>query len=242
MSSQNLNSHKVMVALDNMDRSTMEGFLASLPEECPWVKIGLEQYLSHGKEMVQFINERYNKEIFLDLKLHDIPNTVAKALKGLKDLPVRFVTVHLSGGKAMLEAVQDVRNEYLPNVNILGVSFLTSLDTTDLNQLFGIEETQIDQGFKRLFNLALETGTQGIVCSPFEIKTVKECEKSFGGSLIKVTPGIRFRDEIDGGKLGDQKRVLHPHEAFKEGSDYLVMGRSLTQAKDLGARIKELNS
>lgn len=242
MSTPNLNSEKVMVALDNMDRPTMERFLESLPKECPWVKVGLEQYLSHGKELVEFIHERYEKEIFLDLKLHDIPNTVAKALKALKDLPVKFVTVHLSGGRAMLEAVQDVRNEYLPQVQILGVSFLTSLDHGDLNEVFGIQENAVEAGFKKLFNLALETNTQGIVCSPFEIKTVKECEQEAGKTLIKVTPGIRFKDEIDGGNTGDQKRVLHPHEAFKEGSDFLVMGRSLTQAKDIQARIRELNS
>lgn len=242
MSSHPLNSQKVMVALDNMDRPTMECFLGTLPDECPWVKVGLEQYLSHGKDLINFIHERYKKEIFLDLKLHDIPNTVAKALKGLRDLPVSFITVHLSGGKAMLEAAQEVRNEYLPKTNILGVSFLTSLDQADLNQLFGIEEEAVNNSFKRLFNLALETGTQGIVCSPFEIKTVQECEKSHGKELIKVTPGIRFKDEIEGGNVGDQKRVLNPHEAFKKGSDYLVMGRSLTQAKDLPARIAELNS
>lgn len=236
------NSEKVMVALDNMDRATMESFLSSLPSECPWVKVGLEQYLAHGKELVHAISETYQKKIFLDLKLHDIPNTVAKALKGLKDLPISFVTVHLSGGKAMLEAVQDVRNEFLPNVNILGVSFLTSLDQGDLNQLYGIKEDAIDDSFKRLFNLALETNTQGIVCSPFEIPTVKECEKKAEKELIKVTPGIRFQDEIKGGNVGDQKRVLHPKEALEKGSDFLVMGRSLTQARDLNARVQELNS
>ncbi len=237
-----MNSQKVMVALDNMDRETMHGFLSTLPKECPWVKIGLEQYLSHGQDLVKEIQERYQKEIFLDLKLHDIPNTVAKALKGLKNLPIRFVTVHLSGGEAMLKAVQDIRNEHLPQVDILGVSFLTSLDHRDLNHLFGIEKDSIEDAFKRLFNLALTTETQGIVCSPFELSTVKACEKEAGRKLTKVTPGIRFQDEITGGKIGDQKRVLNPHEAFGEGADYLVMGRSLTQANDLQARIRELNS
>lgn len=237
-----LNSEKTMVALDNMDRPTMEKFLGTLPKECPWVKVGLEQYLAHGRELVEFIHEKYQKDIFLDLKLHDIPNTVAKALRSLKDLPIRFVTVHLSGGEAMLKAVQEVRNEVMPQVDILGVSFLTSLDQQDLHGLFGFEDAkETQEGFKRLFKLALKTGTQGIVCSPFELEVVKACEKDANKSLIKVTPGIRFQDEIQGGGLGDQKRVLHPHEAFEKGSDYLVMGRSLTKAKDLKARIEELN-
>lgn len=239
MTTSLLNSARTMVALDNMDKTTLFDFLEELPQEFPLVKIGLEQYLAHGKELIKTIHDRYQKRIFLDLKLHDIPNTVAKACGSLSDLPIDFLTVHLSGGKAMLEAVQKVRQEKMTHVNILGVSFLTSLDQQDLNEMFGIENT--DEAFKRLFTLALETKTQGIVCSPFEVPLVKEVEQAMGNKLIKVTPGIRFQDEISGGSLGDQKRVLHPHEAFDKGSDFLVMGRSLTQATDLSQRLAELN-
>lgn len=229
-----------MVALDNMDLSTMHAFLESLPKECPWVKVGLEQYLAHGKTLINTIHDKYEKRIFLDLKLHDIPNTVAKSLGSLSDLPVEFITVHLGGGKAMLEAVQKTRNEKMDHVKILGVSFLTSLDKLDLKEVFGITNT--DEAFKRLFNLALITGTQGVVCSPFELPLIKESEKERNKVLTKVCPGIRFNDEITGGGLGDQKRVLNPHEAFGLGADFLVMGRSLTQANDIQARINELNA
>ena len=237
-----LNSARTMVALDNMDQKTLFNFLEGLPADCPIVKIGLEQYLAHGKELIKTVHDRFQKRIFLDLKLHDIPNTVAKALGSLSDLPVDFITVHLSGGKDMLEAVQKVRNEKMSHVNILGVSFLTSLDKADLNQLFEIKEKETDAAFSRLFKLALETNTQGIVCSPFELPLVKEAEASAGKKLIKVTPGIRFKDEISDSKLGDQKRVLNPHEAFDKGADFLVMGRSLTQASNINERLKELNS
>lgn len=234
-----INSARTMVALDNMDEATLFNFLEELPREFPLVKIGLEQYLAHGKELIVTVHERYQRRIFLDLKLHDIPNTVAKALTSLSDLPVDFVTVHLGGGRAMLEAVQKVREEKMKHVNILGVSFLTSLDQKDLQEVYGVSDS--DEAFKRLFNLALETNTQGIVCSPFEIPLVQAVEEHHARALIKVTPGVRFQDEIAQGALGDQKRVLNPHEAFQKGSDYLVMGRSLTQAKDLKARLQELN-
>lgn len=234
-----INSARTMVALDNMDEATLFNFLEELPREFPLVKIGLEQYLAHGKELIVTVHERYQKRIFLDLKLHDIPNTVAKALTSLSDLPVDFVTVHLGGGRAMLEAVQKVREEKMKHVNILGVSFLTSLDQKDLQEVYGVSDS--DEAFKRLFNLALETDTQGIVCSPFEVPLVQAVEEHHTRALIKVTPGVRFQDEISQGALGDQKRVLNPHEAFQKGSDYLVMGRSLTQAKDLKARLQELN-
>ena len=235
-----LNSARTMVALDNMDKDSLFNFLETLPQECPLVKIGLEQYLAHGKELIKTVHDRYQKRIFLDLKLHDIPNTVAKALGSLSDLPVDFVTVHLGGGRAMLEAVQKVRNEKMSHVNILGVSFLTSLDKADLKEIYGIENS--DAAFKDLFKLAIETQTQGIVCSPFELELVRQVEEELGRKLIKVTPGIRFSDEIGQGALGDQKRVLDPHEAFAKGSDFLVMGRSLTQAKNIGARVSELNA
>ncbi len=229
-----------MVALDNMDQNTMFEFLETMPKECPWVKVGLEQYLAHGKSLITTIHDKYEKRIFLDLKLHDIPNTVAKALGTLSDLPVEFITVHLSGGRAMLEAVQKVRQEKMSHVNILGVSFLTSLDELDLSEMFLIENSNL--AFKALFNLALETKTQGIVCSPFELPLIKDCEKANDRVLTKVCPGIRFQDEISGGDIGDQKRVLSPHEAFDKGADFLVMGRSLTQAKDINGRITQLNS
>lgn len=231
-----LPSHKTMVALDNMNSEELTTFVKDLPRELPLVKIGLEQYLAHGREMVERVSKEYGKEIFLDLKLHDIPNTVAKAMSSLEGLPIRFLTVHLSGGRAMLEAAQEVREKLFPNLNILGVSYLTSLDSNDLNELFGYHTDKVEEAFGRFFDLAEATKTQGIVCSAFEAKMVGERD------LIKVCPGIRFSDEINSEGMGDQKRVMNPKEAFDNGADYLVMGRSLTKAKNLKARIDELNA
>lgn len=230
-----------MVALDNMGLNDVYSFLEALPSDFPWVKLGLEQYLAHGKELIKTVHEKFEKRIFLDLKLHDIPNTVAKALGSLSDLPVEFVTVHLSGGRAMLEAVQKVRNEKMSHVNILGVSYLTSLDSNDMKEMFSYSEEQIKPAFERLFTLALETQTQGIVCSPHELGTIKSLEEK-SHSLTKLCPGIRFEDEISSGNLGDQKRVMSPKEAFSAGADFLVMGRSLTQAKDIHQRLADINS
>lgn len=231
-------AQKTIVALDNMGKTQTYEFLESLPTEIPWIKIGLEQYLAHGKPLIRDIYEKYDKRIFLDLKLHDIPNTVAKALGSLSNLPVELITLHLSGGEQMLKAAQVVRNEKMDHVQLLGVSYLTSLDHHDLQQMWAIQDTKA--AFTRLFNLALKTGTQGVVCSAHELETVKECEWKSGKSLIKVCPGIRFKDEIKEGNTTDQKRVLDPESAFQLGANYLVMGRSLTQARDLSTRVTEL--
>lgn len=237
-----LPSSKVMVALDNMDYNQVIEFCEKLPAECPWVKIGLEQFLKNGKDLVKLVHDRFEKKIFLDLKLHDIPNTVSKAMESLSDLPISFLTVHLGGGRSMLEACQSVRSKKMAHTNILGVSFLTSLDKSDLSEIYGIGPNEDNRAFKRLFKLALETGTQGIVCSPFEVPLVQDCEKEQNKEIIKVCPGVRFSDEIGKGAIGDQKRVLSPQEAFQKGADYLVMGRSLTQTPHLKERIGQLNS
>lgn len=241
MSEKVKNSSQTIVALDNMNKEQVSDFLEQLPREFEWVKVGLELYLAHGRELVQSIAKKYERKIFLDLKLHDIPNTVAKAIGSLSDLPVDLITVHLSGGRAMLEAIQKIRKEKMPHVNILGVSYLTSLDNKDLLELFSYDEGEIEKAFSRLFTLACETGTQGIVCSPHELELVKKVEESHS-KLIKVCPGIRFQDEIQEGQVGDQKRIMTPQKAIQKGADFIVMGRSITQAKDISKRLHDLNT
>ena len=232
-----MNSKHVMVALDNMDKEKCFSFLKRLPEELPLVKIGLEMFNRYGASFVREVATTFQKRIFLDLKLHDIPNTVEKAILSLEGLPIDFLTVHLSGGRAMLEACQRARNKAHPNLNILGVSFLTSLGNQDFKELFDLEPSQQKEAFRRLFALAQETHTQGIVCSPLELEILESYPQ-----LMSVCPGIRFQDEIDQGNIGDQQRVLSPKSAFEAGANYLVMGRSLTQANDLQQRTRELNS
>ncbi len=233
-----MNSHNTMVALDNF--TTKEDcltFLKNLPEGLPIVKIGLEMFYRFGRDFVIEVNQDFGKKIFLDLKLHDIPNTAAKSMKALSDLPIDFLTVHLSGGEEMLKACQQVRSDYMDSVSVLGVSYLTSLDHNDFKSLYGITSEHIPSYFTNLFQLALKTKTQGVVCSAAELNLLKDYKQ-----LIKVCPGIRFQDEIDSGKVGDQKRVLTPKQAFNNGANYLVMGRSLTTSQSLQSRIRELNS
>lgn len=230
-----MKSYRVIVALDNMDKQQCFTFLSSMSDDLKVVKIGLEMFNRYGPDFVQEVFQTYNKRIFLDLKLHDIPNTVAKSLYALKDLPIDFLTVHLTGGRAMLEKCQEVRNEVMPNLTILGVSYLTSLGKEDFAEIYNVRENQIVDQFHALFTLAQETKTQGVVCSAHELEIVKNYD------LLTVCPGIRFSDEIHGGQSNDQKRVLPPELAFQAGADYLVMGRSLTQAQSLDARVKQLN-
>jgi len=236
--------NKIIVALDNMKLEEAQSFLSKLqkevPNEMPMAKIGLEMFLKHGPQLVRDIHEKYKTPIFLDLKLHDIPNTVHKAILSLEGLPVKFLTIHLSGGKKMIEKAIEAQKIALPNTDLLGVSFLTSLGTEDFDQIWGVNPEEVPAAFVRLINLALESDLAGVVSSVNEVKLIKTLENRSNKSLIKVTPGIRFEDEIKDGQLGDQKRVASPSEAFKTGSSYLVIGRSLTQSNSLDKRMDEL--
>ena len=231
---------KVIVALDNMGKDQVIRFLDQKENTLPFVKLGLEMFCLEGPQFVREINERFNKKIFLDLKLHDIPNTVAKSIRSLEGLPIEFLTIHLSGGREMILKALEAQKQYLPNTKLLGVSYLTSLDETDFNDLHGLSKEEIPMAFNRLFQLALETKIQGIVCSSHEVSLVKELENNSEHQLIKVCPGIRFEDEIKAGAIQDQKRVLSPKDAFQNGATYLVMGRSLNSTDKLAQRIQQL--
>lgn len=226
--------NRIIVALDQMTLEEIDVFLKQEDNIIPFVKIGLELFVKHGPDLVYKIHNDYKKKIFLDLKLHDIPVTVAKAIYSLKGLPIDFLTVHLSGGESMLKAAVAEARVSIPDCKLLGVSFLTSLEASDLKELFGIEDT--DKAFLRLFKAASISGIDGVVSSPLEVSLLK---KHFP-DLLSVTPGIRFKDEIESSVVQDQKRVMDPEQAFDEGSDYLVMGRSLTKTDRFAERIKSL--
>lgn len=226
---------KIIVALDQMSLEEIDAFLKQEGNTLPFVKIGLELFVKHGPELVHRIHNDYKKKIFLDLKLHDIPVTVAKAISSLKGLPIDFLTVHLSGGEAMLKAAVLEAKSSIPDCKILGVSFLTSLEAKDLYTLFGITDT--DAAFKKLFHVASVSGIHGVVSSPLEVKLLKENYPH----LLSVTPGIRFIDEITSNVVQDQKRVMDPIQAFQAGSDYLVMGRSLTKTDRFLERVNYLS-
>jgi orotidine-5'-phosphate decarboxylase len=226
--------NQTIVALDQMTFEEIENFL-SLPENTlETVKIGLELFVKYGPELVIKIHNEYKKKIFLDLKLHDIPITVSRAIYSLKDLPIDFLTVHLSGGEEMLKAALLEARKSIPNCKIMGVSFLTSLEAKDLDSLFGI--TNPEDAFLRLFQIANKTKIDGVICSPQEIVLLK---KDFP-NLLAITPGIRFIDEIKAEITQDQKRVSTPQDAINLGADYIVIGRSLTKSKNLRQRLLEL--
>lgn len=226
---------KIIVALDQMSLEEIDIFLKQKDNNFSYVKIGLEQFIKYGPTLIQRIHDEYNKKIFLDLKLHDIPVTVSKAISALKGLPIDFLTVHLSGGEAMLMAAASEVKKSLPGCRVLGVSFLTSLEASDLFELFGIDDT--DNAFLKLFTLASKTGIDGVVSSPLEVKLLK----SHFPNLLSVTPGIRFQDEIEANVLQDQKRVMNPADALTLGSDFLVIGRSLTKTLRFSERVAYLS-
>jgi orotidine-5'-phosphate decarboxylase len=222
---------KTIVALDQMSEEEINYFLKSTDHQIKTVKIGLELFSKYGPSIITSIANNHQVKIFLDLKLHDIPTTVQMTLRSFKGLPIAFLTVHLGGGEDMLKMAMEEIKISLPHTKILGVSFLTCLSQNDLKNIYGIRNT--DLAFKRLFKLAAIAKLDGVICSPLEIKLLKEMDSK----LLAVTPGIRFSDEH---KATDQKRIATPNKAFKLGADYIVIGRSLTKASDLVQRIREL--
>jgi orotidine-5'-phosphate decarboxylase len=225
---------QTIVALDQMSLDEIDLFLSRPENTLQTVKIGLELFVKYGPDLVHKIHRDYKKKIFLDLKLHDIPVTVERAIHSLKNLPIDFLTIHISGGEEMLKSALNEARKSIPECKILGVSFLTSLEEKDLKTLFGI--TNMEEAFLRLFCIADSSKIDGVICSPHEIALVK---KNYP-QLLAITPGIRFDDEINSQNIQDQKRVASPKDAFKLGADFVVIGRSLTKAQDLGIRLKEL--
>jgi orotidine-5'-phosphate decarboxylase len=232
------NIEQVIVALDQMSLDDIHSFLSAHKNDIHTIKIGLELFLKHGHSVVHQLKKEYQKKIFLDLKLHDIPKTVEKAIESLSELPIEFLTIHLGGGLEMLKSAKKAKDVFLPNTKLLGVSFLTSLSTNDLQDIYGVAPDQNQEAFLRLFHLANDSKIEGVVCSPHELELLKGTFPS----LLAVTPGIRFSDEVISQETQDQKRVMSPDEAIKNGADFLVIGRSLTKSVDSSKRFKSLYS
>ena len=204
---------KLIVALDFDNADKALNFLNNLdPNKC-FVKVGLELFISEGWKILDLISDR-GFEIFLDLKLHDIPNTVAKSMKKISNFNVTLTTVHLSGGMRMLEAASSEKG----NIKILGVSILTSLSK---EEIFEITDTNFDVYFNNLISIASSSNVDGVVCSPNELDRLKDFNK------LKVVPGIRNNISDD-----DQKRVMTSSEAYKKGADFIVVGRPITKSED----------
>jgi len=216
----------VAVALDTSDWETFEGWCRLFGPRVGVLKIGLEAYVRWGRRAID-TGLQHGSEIFLDLKLHDIPNTVAGAVSAVRDSGVRYLTVHASGGANMLSAAAEVRGD----VRLLAVTILTHLDETALEELDLPGDSR--ERAERWSVLARRSGCGGAVCSPLEVGQLR---KAHPESFVLVTPGVRFA----AGSENDQKRVATPEAAREWGSDLLVIGRPLTQAADAGAALAEL--
>lgn len=225
-------SQRTFIALDNLEREQLESLLPKLSGRVYGIKIGLEMYLRFGRDFVLKAKSLFNGKIFLDLKLHDIPNTVAKAIAGLEGLPVDFLTVHASGGEAMLVAAKQALGQSLPGAQILAVTVLTSLDDHDSSEIFNSDRRET---FKRHLKLITKAQT-GLVCSGAELSQLA------GHNVVSMVPGIRFKSEIESGKTQDQKSVFTPKQALENGATYLVVGRSITSASNIESALIELDN
>ncbi len=215
----------VIIACDFPSSEKVYSFLDLFTEEKPFVKIGMELFYAEGPSIVREIKKRGHK-IFLDLKLHDIPNTVKKAMSVLRDLDVDITNVHAGGTTAMMEAaLEGLTRPDGTRPLLIAVTMLTSTDQKAMEEDLLIRGTALPEVVMHYAANAKKAGLDGIVCSPLEAGKVHE---ALGSGFITVTPGVRF----PGGEVGDQKRVMSPEEARRIGSDYIVMGRPITQAQD----------
>lgn len=217
----------IIIALDCASGAEALALLARLPHSGFALKIGKELFTREGPSIVREFVAR-ETPVFLDLKFHDIPNTVAAACRAAADLGVWMINVHISGGREMLLAARAALAASAPRPFLIGVTVLTSLGAADLRAL-GVTDTPAQQ-VARLTRLAQDCGLDGVVCSAHEIAAVKA---ACGSDFITVTPGIRPA----GAGLDDQQRVATPGSAIRAGGDYLVIGRPITRAPDPAAAL-----
>ena len=201
-------SKRLIIALDTDDLNLVKKLSAFFDPKLCLMKVGLQLYIAHGKEVLDYLSEQ-GFEIFLDLKLHDIPNTVAKAIKEIQKFNIKMTTIHSQGGVEMMNAALDQSND----IKILAVSLLTSLDKHDVLRLY---DNDFEKQFEMLLKVITDTKTHGIVCSSHELVKISD------NNLIKVVPGIRNVDVSD-----DQKRIMSSKAAYENGADFIVVGLSL---------------
>jgi orotidine-5'-phosphate decarboxylase len=219
---------ELILALDVPTREAAAPLLRQLRGSVPWVKIGLQLFTAYGPDYVRAVADD-GFRIFLDLKLHDIPHTVARAVDSLSPLPIGMLTVHASGGREMLAAAQ---KQARPDLLLLAVTVLTSLDAAALAET-GVGATPEAQ-VSRLGQLAVQAGLRGLVCSPLEVALLR---RQLPAGVSLVAPGIRPAGADTG---DDQKRVMTPAAAARAGASHIVVGRPILQAKDPAAAARAI--
>jgi orotidine-5'-phosphate decarboxylase len=215
MRSLELTKSPVILALDCDSLERAKAWIEATSSSISTYKVGLEFFLAFGAPGIQELQSVGDFDLFLDLKLHDIPNTVSGAVQSVKDLRPRFLTVHASGGKQMITAAV----ECAPDIAITAVTVLTSIDSAVLMEM-GITLTPIEFATSLAIN-AVKAGARALVCSPLEVAQIRA---AVGQDITLITPGVRPSDS----QLGDQLRTMTPKDAIQAGSDYLVIGRPIT--------------
>ena len=220
-----------IVALDFPDAERAMTLVQTLDARCRFYKVGSELFTASGADIIQWLRDT-GCDVFLDLKFHDIPNTVAGALRNVAKMGVRLATVHASGGMKMMQAAVEAAG---PDCGVLGVTVLTSLDDAQLGEAWGRERVDVENEVLRLAELSRSAGCHGIVCSGQEAEAVY---KRHGDGLKLLVPGIR----LPGDQAADQSRIVTPQAASAAGASYIVIGRSVTTAKDPREAIESVNS
>jgi orotidine-5'-phosphate decarboxylase len=219
-------SKTIIVAVDETKLGNFQSVVDSLDSDLCMIKIGSVSFNALGHQAISYASNKGFK-IFLDLKLHDIPNTVKKSIKGLVSLPIDMMTIHTSGGLEMMKAAKKAVDG--TDIKIFGVTALTSLSDEDTSLIF--KRTAAEQ-VNTMLDLAEQAGIDGVVCSPHELSLVTKRE-----SLLSITPGIRLKDLND-----DQNRVMTPNDALKQGANFLVIGRPITEAKNIKKALLEIHN
>ena len=216
----------IIVAVDETQLSSFKQTVDSLDSNLCMIKVGSVSFNAIGHEALTYVASK-GFEIFLDLKLHDIPNTVKKSIEGIISLPIGMMTIHTSGGLEMMKFAMNAVKD--TDIKIFGVTALTSLSDEDTTAIF--QRTASNQ-VKVMLDLAEEAQIDGVVCSPHELDFVVERK-----SLLSITPGIRLSESAD-----DQARVMTPKDAISKGADYIVIGRPITNAPNISEALKEIHN
>ena len=225
-----MTNNPIFCAIDTSNLETATNLVSQIKPHIGGIKLGLEFFTSCGISGCHTMKE-FDLPMFIDLKLHDIPNTVASALRGIFSLEPEYTTLHISGGSEMLKCSVSLKNELQSKTSLLGVTILTSFDDGTIEELgFG---SSVKHSIEQLTSIAHENELDGIVCSPHEVKHIKATYKN---KLKLIVPGIRSSNDVN----NDQKRTLSAKEAISAGADIIVVGRPITKAKDPAESAKKL--